>query len=94
MADLVIRDDASLLLVHHAVFLLLADQNHLDRLKEILLAHGLPSVLDRENRRLVDHVRELRADRPARRETDCIKVHRVIEHDILGVHLQNFDSAL
>ena len=93
MPHLVIGDNASLLLVHHAVLLLLTDQHHLDRLKEILLAHCLAPVLDRKDGRLVHHIGELGAHRAAGRKTDGIEIHRVIEKHILRVHLENLDSA-
>ena len=94
MSHLVIGDNASLLLVHHAVLLLLADQHHFDRLEEILLTHSLASVLDRKDGRLVHHIGELGAHRAAGRKSDRIEIHRVVEEHILRVHLENFDSSL
>lgn len=80
VSHLVIGDNASLLLVHHAVLLLLADQHHLDRLEEILLTHSLASVLDRKDGRPRSPYWRARSPlRAAGRKSDRIEIHRVVE---------------
>ncbi len=94
MAHLVIGDDFALFLTHDAVFLLLAHQNLLHRVEQILLVHVLSSVLYRIDRRLVDHIRKIRTHRAAGCKGDGVQIHAVVQMHILGVHLENRNSSL
>ena len=94
VADLVVGDDAPLLGAHDAVLLLLAHEDLLDGLEEVLLGDKLPVVLDRVDGGLVDHVCKVRADGTGGCKGDLVEVHGLVHLDILCVHLQDGDSAL
>ncbi len=87
MTYLVVGNDLSLLLAHHAVFLFLADKHLLHRIKEILLAHVLPAQLHGVDRRLVDHICQIRTDRAGSRQGNLVQIYRIIHQHILGMHL-------
>ena len=59
MAYLMVRYDAALLLAQNPVFLFFTDKYDLDCLKQILLRNCLASLLDCEDRCLVDHIRKI-----------------------------------
>ena len=94
MSDLVVGYDPPLLRREDAVLLLLADQDHLDSLEQILLADRPAAVLNRQDRGLVDHIGKVRSDRAGGRQRDIFKIDRVIHVDILRVNLQDRDAAL
>ena len=89
-----VGDDAPLLLAHDAILLLLADQHHLDGLEQILLAHRLPAVLYGVDGGLIHHVGQIRAHGSGGGQGDLLEIYGVIQAHILGVHLQNLDTAL
>ena len=63
MANLVVRHDAALFLIHDSVFLLFPHKHDFDRFKQVFLGNGLPAALNRQNRRLIDHVGKVRTNR-------------------------------
>ncbi len=83
-----------LLLAHDPVLLLLTHEHHLNRLEQILLGHGLPPVLDGVDGRLIHHVGKVRADGAGGCQGDLLEIHGVIQMHVLGVYLQNIDTAL
>ena len=94
MSHFVVRDDAPLFLVHDAVFLLLAHEDLLHCFKEILLIDILAFMLDGIDRRLIDHIGQIRAHRSARRQSDLLEIDGLVHLDVLGVYFQNSDPAL
>ena len=81
--------DFSFFLAHNAVFLLLAHQYLFHRFKQILLADIIPSFLHRIDRRFVDHIGKIRADRSAGRQSYRFQIHAFIHQHILGMYLKN-----
>ena len=51
-------------------------------------------VLYRQNRGFIDHIRKIRADRPARGQGNIFQIDGLVHVDILGMHLQDVDTAL
>ena len=94
MSDLMIGDDPSLLLAHDAILLLLADQNDLNCVKQILLANILSAFLDRIDCRLVNHIGKIGADRTAGCKRNCIQIYRLVHSDILRMNLQYLHTTL
>ena len=64
MADLVVGNDLAFFLAHDAVLFLLTHKHLLHRVKKILLAHILSAHFYSVDRRLVDHIRQIRTHRP------------------------------
>ena len=93
MAHLVVGHNPPLLLAHDAVLFLFTYQHHFHRLKQILLRHSLPAILDRQDRRLVDHVRQIRTYGTAGSKGDGLQIHCLIHLHIFGMHLQDIHTA-
>ena len=87
MAHLMVGHNLTLFLAHHAVFLFLAYEHLLHRVKEIFLAHILPAKLHGIDGRLVDHIRKIGANRAGSSQRNLVQIHRIVHQNILGVHL-------
>ena len=94
MSDLVGRHDALLLGGEDGVLLLVARDDHLDGFLQVGLGRALAAVAHRPQRRLVDDVGKLRAGCAGCHARHAVEVHRALQPDLLGVHLQNFLAAL
>ena len=66
MADLMVGDNTPLFHAEDTVLFLLADENDLNCFKQVLLAYLMASVLNGQNRSLIDHIGKIRTDRAAR----------------------------
>ncbi len=89
-----IGDNLTFLLAHDTVFLLFSHKHLLHRIEQVLLIHILSSCLDGIDRRLIDHIRQIRSNRSRSRQRDLIQIHGIIHPHILGMHLQDFHSSL
>ena len=89
-----IGHDPALFLAHDTVFFLLADQNLLDGLKEVLLADILAVVLDGVDGRLVDHIGQVGTHGAAGGQSDLFQIDCLVHLDIFCVDLEDGDAAL
>ena len=94
MAYFMIGNDPPLFLAQDPVFLLFAHKHQLNRLKQILLGHGVSPVLDGIDGRLIHHVGKVSADGAGGCQRNLLEIHGLIQMDILGMYLQNIDPAL
>ena len=94
MADFMVGNDPALLLAHDAVLLLLADQDLFNRDEQVLLGDVFALVLDGIDRRLVNHIGKIGADRPACCERNFLEVDGLVHPDVLGVNLQDRLTSL
>ena len=89
-----VRHDPALFHAEDPVLLLFSYQDDFHGLQKILLGDCLAAVLNRENRALVDHVREIRTHRAGGRQSDGVQIDRLIQHDVLRMNLQDLNPAL
>ena len=93
VAHLVVGHDPPLLRSEYTVFLFLADQHQFHRVKQVLLAYRCAAPLDRQDRRLIDHIGQVGAHSPAGGQSDRVEVNRVIHKDVLGMDPQDCHPA-
>ena len=94
VAHLMVGHNPALLLAEDPVLLLLAHQNQLDSLEEILLGHGLPALLDGGDGRLIHHIGQVCADSAGGGQGDLVEIDGLIQLYVLTVHAQNLHAAL
>ena len=94
MAHLVVRGDLPLLLREEARLLLRAGDHAHDPFLELQLADRLLAAARREQRRLVDHVREVGAGEARRRRREHVEVDLLVERLALRVHLEDLLAPL
>ena len=87
MSYLVVRNNLSLLLGKDTILLFLTHQNHFHRLKQVLLANLFSTIFYRSDGGFVHHVGKIRSHRTAGGQGDFVKVHAVVQLDVLGMHL-------
>ena len=78
MAHFVVGHDPALFLAHNAVLLLLAHQHYLHRLEQVLLGHGIASVLNSINSSLIHHIGQVGSHGSRGGQGDIFKVHGLI----------------
>ena len=88
MADLVIGDELLFKLGEHAVLLLTARDDELERREHILLCDELASLAHGAERCLVGKVCKVRAHAARGRERDLLEIHVLGELDAARVDLQ------
>src|SRR5665647_2306037 len=89
MAALVVRSDLLLLVVHQPGPLLRSGDDPVDRLVQLVVADHLPAAACGEQRRLVQHVRQVGAGEPRGPLGDRVQVDVGRHRLALGVHLQD-----
>ena len=94
VAGLVVGHDFFLLVGEHPALLLIARDDHLHTLLEVLLGGKLPPTAHRPEGGLVDNIGQLRAGGPGRRLGDGLKVHIFCQADLFCVDLQDLDPPL
>ena len=94
VARLVVGHDLLLLVGEDPALFLVAGDDHLHALLQVLLGGVLPPRPHRPEGGLVDDVGQLRAGGPGGRLGDGLKVHVLRQADLLGVDLQDVDAAL
>ena len=92
VARLVERDDAALLVAHHALLLETGD-DAIDRLVEVLAVDGGLVAARREQRRLVDEVGEVGAGESRGPRGDDLQLHVLRHLHVLDVDAQDFLAA-
>ena len=94
VAYLMVGDGRLLFVGQHRIFLLVARNDGLDALFEVLLVCNLAAASNRAERRFVDDVRKLCAGGTGGHARNRVEVYIVREAHLLGVHLEDFLSAL
>ena len=94
VAHLVVRHDLLLLVGEHPALLLVARNDHLHALLQVLLGGKLPSRPYRPQGGLVDDIGQLRAGGTGSSLGDGFKVHVLRQTDLPGVDLQDLNAAL
>ena len=94
MAHLMVSHHFLLLGAHDAVFFLLAGDHHFHGLKQIALVDIFAAMLDSVDGRFIDHIGQIRANRPRGGQRNCIQIHGFIHQHIFGMHLQGFHPSL
>ena len=94
MSYFVVGYDLSFLLAHDTVFLLFTNQYLFYGIEQILLAHQFSALFYRIDGSLVDHIGKVGAYCTAGCKCDGIQIYGIIHQHILGMHLQNFHTAL
>ena len=89
MANLVIRDDLLLVIGKNRGLALLAGNDHLDRLFEILLSSALASHANGTKGALIDNVRKVGAGRARRGTRDGREVDWRLHLNVLSMKLKN-----
>ena len=87
--------DLAILVTHHAILLLLAADCHkFKRVKQIGLVDKLSAVLDGIDCCLIDHIGKIGTHQTCRRKCQCIQIHGLIHHDVLGMYLECLQTPL
>ena len=94
VAHLVVRGDLPLLLREQARLLLGAGDHAHDPFLELVLADRLLAAARREQRRLVDHVREVGAREAGGRRREHVEVDLLVDRLALRVHLEDLLAPL
>ena len=93
MPHLVIGDDLALMRIEEAVALFEAGDDPLHGRGEIGQGHRIGAAPRREQRRLVDQVREIGAGKPRGQRGDRFKIDIRGHADLAGMHLQDLHPA-
>ena len=94
VADLVTGHNFFLLIGQHTRLFLVARDDHLDTLLQILLRGKFPPVAHGAQRSFVDDIRKLRTGGACGHLCDGCEVHVAGQPDVFGMHLQDIHAAL
>ena len=94
MPHLVVGYDAAFLLAHDTILFLFSYKHLFHCLEQVLLADIIPALFHRIDSGLIYHIGKIRAYSPAGCKRYGIEIHGIIHENVLGMHPQNFHTAL
>ena len=88
-----ICDNPLFFLTENPVFFLFSCNNNFNRFKQIGLINIFSAAFYSIDRRLINHIRQIRTDRSGSCQRNCIQIYRFIHQHIFGMHFERLHSS-
>ena len=89
-----VGNNPAFFLAEDTVLFLFSHKNHFYCFQKILLGNSFSSVLDCQDRRLVDHICQIGTYRAGRGKSDRFQIHTLVQKNVFRMNLQNLNTSL